>query len=474
MTPERAAATDAARTQSPPGRPPARGKPEGGGDPFGTLLDHHQARTADAEGHKPVRDAGERPAKHKEHKAAQSSDKGSQLSVLSSQNAPEAPAAPAPVQVVEGPGAPEQAVAAPVLTAPAVTVAALASSATPVVTEAPAQQQNVDPAQVAAVAVTTTSADVAPKAAASQTEVEQTAVNAAEPQIADATAKPVDAEPTDAKPVDVKPTDAKPAAPQQAQPEVDAKPADNKPVSTQQPTVKTDDAPKPQAPNAAPSKPAEVQVPTPHEAAPTPPAPQAPPAPTGQPVNASQAPVASTQAPVTSNQAPVAPQAQVPTQPVTEAPTVAPTQPQPGMRLHQAVETVHAVIRMAQQNGITQARVQLHPEELGSIDIHLRSTSEGLVARVMADASQAANVLRHAGDELKRMLEGQGLNLARLDVGTAPQDQRRSGFGPGDQPGGRRNGQGAPNGIELDGSVDTTTEETTIRLPNGVLVDVLA
>jgi flagellar hook-length control protein FliK len=144
------------------------------------------------------------------------------------------------------------------------------------------------------------------------------------------------------------------------------------------------------------------------------------------------------------------------------------------MRLHQAVETVHAVIRMAQQNGITQARVQLHPEELGSIDIHLRSTPDGLVARVVADASQAANVLRHAGDELKRMLEGQGLNLARFDVGTAPQDQRRSGFGPGEQPGGRSGRRGATNAIELEGSIETTTEETTIRLPNGVLVDVLA
>jgi flagellar hook-length control protein FliK len=142
------------------------------------------------------------------------------------------------------------------------------------------------------------------------------------------------------------------------------------------------------------------------------------------------------------------------------------------MRLHQAVETVHAVIRMAQSGGITQARVRLHPEELGSIDIHLRSTPDGLVARVVADAAQAANVLRHAGDELRRALEGQGLNLARLDVGTASQDERRSTFGQGDQPG-RRGGQNG-QALDADAAVETTTEETTIRLPNGVLVDVLA
>ena len=50
MTPERAAAAEALTSQPPPGRPPARGRQEGKGDPFGTLLDQHQARTADAEG----------------------------------------------------------------------------------------------------------------------------------------------------------------------------------------------------------------------------------------------------------------------------------------------------------------------------------------------------------------------------------------------------------------------------------------
>src|SRR5690348_746055 len=50
MTPDRTAAAQALTSQPPPGRPPARGSQEGKGDPFGTLLDQHQARTADAEG----------------------------------------------------------------------------------------------------------------------------------------------------------------------------------------------------------------------------------------------------------------------------------------------------------------------------------------------------------------------------------------------------------------------------------------
>ena len=114
-------------------------------------------------------------------------------------------------------------------------------------------------------------------------------------------------------------------------------------------------------------------------------------------------------------QAAPAPPAQ---QPIAAAPAPSPAAPVPGARLAQAVETVHQVIRISQSGGITQARVQLHPEELGSIDIHLRSTPDGVVARVVADASQAAAVLRDGGDELRRQLASQGINLTHFDVGT--------------------------------------------------------
>lgn len=142
------------------------------------------------------------------------------------------------------------------------------------------------------------------------------------------------------------------------------------------------------------------------------------------------------------------------------------------MRLEQAVETVHQVIRISQTNGITQARVQLHPQELGSIDIHLRSTPDGVVARVVADASQAAAVLRDGGDELRRQLASQGINLTHFDVGTTGGEQRGAAFGNGGS-NDRRGAPSQPNDAELHSSTDNL-EETTISLPNGVLVDVLA
>jgi flagellar hook-length control protein FliK len=159
---------------------------------------------------------------------------------------------------------------------------------------------------------------------------------------------------------------------------------------------------------------------------------------------------------------------------VAQAAPAAEPQAAAGMRPHQAVETVYAVIRMSQSSGITQARVQLHPALLGQIDIHLRQTPDGIVAKVVADAGQAANVLRHAGDELRRALQAQGLNLTHFDVGTASQDERRSAFAGGDGQPQRRSGGGAADVADPIAVAETSTGETTIRLPNGVLVDVLA
>jgi flagellar hook-length control protein FliK len=148
-------------------------------------------------------------------------------------------------------------------------------------------------------------------------------------------------------------------------------------------------------------------------------------------------------------------------------------EPAPGMRLHQAIETVQAVVKMAQSGGVTRARVALHPEQLGGIEIHLSSTRDGVTARVVADAAQAANVLRHAGEELRRSLESQGINLVRFDVGTAGgQQERRSAFGQ--EPGSGSNGHTPTDSMEETDVSSDTTQETTVQLPNGVLVDVLA
>jgi flagellar hook-length control protein FliK len=303
-----------------------------------------------------------------------------------------------------------------------------------------------------------------------------------------------------------------------ATPALPGTPADA-PKATALPTPDTQHATPGANPQSAASSP-QVPVPNPQGSAPAPPAAQAQaPHPTAPNHNPSQqdpgqqappqqqnaaapgmrAPTPSAQHPTPDPQHPTpdpqhSPQSavsgpQVAAPPAQPAPTAAPAQPAPpvapappaaapqapvaGMRLEQAVETMHQVIRISQSSGITQARVQLHPQELGQVDIHLRSTPDGVVARVVADASQAAAVLRDGGDDLRRLLAQQGINLTRFDVGTAGQDQRQASFagGGGQQQRGSRGN--TSEDVDSHSSADHNPE-TTVSLPNGVLIDVLA
>jgi flagellar hook-length control protein FliK len=161
-----------------------------------------------------------------------------------------------------------------------------------------------------------------------------------------------------------------------------------------------------------------------------------------------------------------------------------------GIRLAEAVETVKLAFRAAAERGVAHARIALSPRELGGIEIHLKQTADGLVARVVAEHQAAAQLLQHAGAELRRSLEGQGLTLLQLDVGT-PGDERGRGAADSGLPGfangttGDGRGSGARAGQQDRATADVDDEEivvgsaggsdpTTLALPNGALVDVLA
>jgi flagellar hook-length control protein FliK len=146
-----------------------------------------------------------------------------------------------------------------------------------------------------------------------------------------------------------------------------------------------------------------------------------------------------------------------------------------GVPLSRAAETVEHVLRLAATRGSMQARVSLKPAELGSLEVVIRHTAAGLTARVVADDAGAAQVLQQAGSELRRSLEQQGITLLNLDIGQSG-DQRSLGGASGDAREGRYDGRGntqARSGGTVAADDDISTE-TTVRLPNGALVDVLA
>jgi flagellar hook-length control protein FliK len=452
MTPERTAAPDAAiNTHSPPGRTDSRSGPKGSQDLFGAILDHHQARTAVAEGHqeKSQKSSEPKPKKEIADRGSQTADRGPRTADKDSDSGqaaaadkPAAPAADADAvlaaaaaitltaapAVVEQPAVPGGAAKAPVAQGPAQPVVQL-----PVVAEPAVPVQGpVTPAVPAAAAP----APAAPV-------VDPQPLSAAKPVIADQPAQPQ--APQAQAPVLPGNTHSDAQTPGQGQPQQQpaqqAAPAVAAPVA--QPVA--DAAPQPAQPAAPkPAADAAAQVQQQSQAQPTDPA--------GVQASAAQPtpPSAPQAGPIEANR----------------------FEPAPGMRLHQAVETVQAVVKMAQTNGVTRARVALHPEQLGGLEIQLTSTKDGVSARVLADAAQAANVLRHAGEELRRSLESQGINLVRFDVGTAGGEQRRSNFGQ--EPGSGSNGRTPTDSMEETEVTSDTTQEKTVQLPNGVLVDVLA
>jgi flagellar hook-length control protein FliK len=192
-------------------------------------------------------------------------------------------------------------------------------------------------------------------------------------------------------------------------------------------------------------------------------------------------PAATGQAPTAQATPPTAPSAPAASAPATQ---VAPPPAAHGVRLAEAVETVKLAFRAAAERGVAHARIALSPRELGGIEIQLKQTADGLLARVVAEHQAVAQLLHTAGAELRRSLEAQGLTLLQLDVGT-PGDERGaagsglSGFadgaaGDGRKTGARSGADRADDGDELVLGAAADADPTTIALPNGALVDVLA
>jgi flagellar hook-length control protein FliK len=157
--------------------------------------------------------------------------------------------------------------------------------------------------------------------------------------------------------------------------------------------------------------------------------------------------------------------------PVHARPEAAPLpEPVPLHRLHEAAGTA---IRLAVRDGHAVARINVHPAELGSVEIKLHFGPRGaLTAEVSADSQQAAQALLGAGGELRRTLEAQGLTLERLDVRYGD-EYREPGRGQGpwrEEPDHRRSSTGR---FLFEGEPEVAIEASSLPPALG-RVDVLA
>ncbi len=147
--------------------------------------------------------------------------------------------------------------------------------------------------------------------------------------------------------------------------------------------------------------------------------------------------------------------------------------------MHELIESINATLEIAVRQGATQARIALHPEELGQINIRLTQTSQGLLARVSAETPAAAQALAAGRAELHQSLSSLGVSVLRLDIGFGQAESGdREGRFAGDPnfPGASSSARASSSLEELD-SPDAAQSDAAVpsaSLTGGALVDVLA
>ncbi|GAP07866.1 flagellar hook-length control protein [Anaerolinea thermolimosa] len=120
--------------------------------------------------------------------------------------------------------------------------------------------------------------------------------------------------------------------------------------------------------------------------------------------------------------------AQVPGKPVTEGHSArfesSPVQPSLVESVHQVARAVEASI----QSGKNFIRLQLHPHELGGLDVRLVSTAQGVSVTVFADQASTGRLLEMQIDQLRQTLADAGVQLAHLDVHAQAQPGQQQNF----------------------------------------------
>lgn len=139
------------------------------------------------------------------------------------------------------------------------------------------------------------------------------------------------------------------------------------------------------------------------------------------------------------------------------------------------------LVHVAHERGAGSARMVLHPESLGGVEVHLRQTTEGIRATVRVHHPEALQTLQAGLGDLRRGLEDRGVTIDQLDLGLAPgsQDQGQQGNGAARGDGGLPSrtsvtGVSALDDNAADDETLTNPNATTTRAAAGVLVDVMA
>jgi flagellar hook-length control protein FliK len=110
------------------------------------------------------------------------------------------------------------------------------------------------------------------------------------------------------------------------------------------------------------------------------------------------------------------------------APSAAPPSPAPSgtpdaehvVRLSELAHAARATVR---RSGPSSMRVQLHPAELGTVEVEVRLDDDGLQMVLRAERHHGAERLASNLDQLRRGLEREGLQLTDIEVSVGTSDR---------------------------------------------------
>jgi flagellar hook-length control protein FliK len=91
------------------------------------------------------------------------------------------------------------------------------------------------------------------------------------------------------------------------------------------------------------------------------------------------------------------------------------------------VEQIANEVERSLQNGKSTVHIQLHPQDLGTIDIHLSSDAKGVGITIMTEHASTGRLLESQIDSLRQSLDNAGLHQTQIDFGMRGQSGQSDG-----------------------------------------------
>lgn len=131
-------------------------------------------------------------------------------------------------------------------------------------------------------------------------------------------------------------------------------------------------------------------------------------------------------------------------------------------------------LRWLTESGVHEARMQLHPRELGSVDVRIRIDGQGASVWFGADHPAARAALEATLPQLRQQLAGEGFRLDQAQVAgqgsdRAPDQQARHGDGRGDGERSSAAGRRFEGGADAAGSLSTERLAAPGRVVRGLV-----